>query len=505
MIHSMHRGRRRLVPALILVLFAVGVWARGAGGAAAPDPENNVPSRRGARLYVKEKRIEVDGKVCLSEGPIELLACARGGKDYESVLSLNVTPSDLHMFMLMIGLKPGPPGVGPRHQGDPERVPVGDPVLLHVEFKTDGGPKTYRAEDVCWNEIDKRTMRHTRWVFVGSQFVEGPGGKKVFWANREKSIVTVFRDPFTVIDLPLELSSNDEAYVVNTKVVPPVGTECTLIIRPGERPEPPPTNPSGGNILHLDVTGGGRVLVDGNDPMDLVEALQRNRGKAPKDSFRMTIDHGAPPAAVVRAFAAVHAAGVRVESVKTVREKSNDPDGLTVVLAGDEIRVDGDRVRAEHMSRLWQKVKGKGLAVRIRPGAGPPQVVRALTPLKGQDDLVLRVRWERGPIRRRSDVAPPPISEVRVLIGVNEEQPGAAPQFTLVLPGRGVRKSGDFAWLKTRLAEIAKEEERVTEDAPVVIQPAGRTLYKWVVQTLATCRGLGWEQVNFAPPDEGGG
>ena len=87
-------------------------------------------------------------------------------------------------------------------------------------------------------------MEHIEWVFVGSKFEKDDKGNEFYAANRDKSVVTVFHDPYTVIDIPLETGGDDTVYVATKQHVPPKDTPVTLIITPGakksetKKPEP---------------------------------------------------------------------------------------------------------------------------------------------------------------------------------------------------------------------------------------------------------------------------
>ena len=534
----------RLAVALILAALAPAIWAGSANAEEAPeaddivereeieDPEalpeiadRKVISRRGARLYPEERRIEVDGEICLDEGPIELLACARGGKEYESIIALDLQPSDLHMFLLALGLKPAPADAGPRFQGDPEHAPSGDPVNIYVRFETEDGPKTYRSEDLVWNQIDQRLMCRTHYVFLGSRFVQEPQtGREIYWANRELSVVTVFRDPMSVLDLPLEIGADDRAFVVNTDVVPPVGTEVTLIIKPAELPEPPPKNEFGGQVIHMDITRGGRVLLNEREPMFLLDTLRDIRDKEGEDSLRITIDHGAPPDAIYRAFDAIHRSGIQVESLETVRLKEDLEAGLTAELQENRIQIDGARVTAQELATLWQEGDSdKGFSVIIDEDttalqlaevfhaiqeAEPAEtkVIEGAThePLevRTRDHMALRLDWNRGPLARRDVERPARIERIHIHIGVSDGHPAQIPPVTVTLSESDPSETGDLIWLRERLTYIAGLR-RTADDVQVTIQPEPATLYRWVVRVVDLCNELGWSDARLLtrPPE----
>jgi len=195
---------------------------------AAEDNAGEKKEKQHIRLDKDKKTIEIDGRICLDEGPLELFACAEGGKEYESLVSIKGDPWQLHLSLLLLGLKPGG---GPEYQGDPTK-PFGDTLTIEVQWEQDGKTVRKRAEDLIYDAKRKDTMPHVEWVFVGSKFEKNEEGKNYYVANRDRSIVTVFHDPYTVIDNPLEAGADDTVYLVNKKAIPPKETPVVLIIRP---------------------------------------------------------------------------------------------------------------------------------------------------------------------------------------------------------------------------------------------------------------------------------
>ena len=214
----------------LILLLSGGLLARVLGGTPGETEIGKTPTVK----FLKEKRcIEVDGEVCLDSGFIELVVCAKGGKEYESILAVDCKPYEIHLCLLMLGLVDGP---GPKFQGDATR-PRGDLVDLFVEWQEGGQAKRVRAEDLVYNVKAKRPMKHTPWVFVGSELVkEEETDKQIYMANVEGSIATTYHDPYTVFDNPLPDGVDDTAYEVNGKVVPQKGTKVKLIIV--ARPKP---------------------------------------------------------------------------------------------------------------------------------------------------------------------------------------------------------------------------------------------------------------------------
>ncbi len=48
------------------------------------------------------------------------------------------------------------------------------------------------------------------------------------------TLITTFHDPDAIIDNPLPGGADDTAYIVNTQVIPPKGTDLRMIIIPAK-------------------------------------------------------------------------------------------------------------------------------------------------------------------------------------------------------------------------------------------------------------------------------
>ncbi len=170
-------------------------------------------------------QVTTTGQINMAEGLLEYLACGPMGKLHECALKLDVQPFHLQVALLLIGLEPGNKPLD--HQGAPG-VPEGDPVQLWVSWTNGSGKKVeHRAEELVFDEKQKKPMALDHWIFTGSHVMDGR-----FMAQVEQSIVATYHDPFAMFDHPLESGMDDTVYFVNEALVPPVGTPVTFIVKP---------------------------------------------------------------------------------------------------------------------------------------------------------------------------------------------------------------------------------------------------------------------------------
>lgn len=208
-----------------------------------PAPAASLPSHQGERtpieqispdeyrigklmLNKKTQEIAITGQVNMQSGLVEYLACcsAEAGKLHESVLKLDTKPSDVQVALLLLGAKAEN---NLKFQGD-SNLPKGDPLEIWAEWELpDKSKKKVRGEELVYNQGEKKPMQKTSWAFTGSFIREGR-----FAADIEGSIIATFRDPVALINNSLPVGADDTQIYCNEKLLPPVGTKITLLIKP---------------------------------------------------------------------------------------------------------------------------------------------------------------------------------------------------------------------------------------------------------------------------------
>lgn len=214
------------------------------------EPVKDGPVSRfpGIRIYTEEKRIEVDGVVCLKQGPaLELMGCTRRGKTHESLLLFDCEPVQLHVALLMLGLVPTPQV---NEFGQPIALSKGERVVIEVSWKAADGPQgdpsapgavdgrvRRRVEDLIWDRVRQGAMPRVGWVFTGSRDVEVPAPPdwkkmmKVYAATYAGNIAATYHDPDAILDTPLLEGGDDTVYLPYAERLPERGTEVVIHLR----------------------------------------------------------------------------------------------------------------------------------------------------------------------------------------------------------------------------------------------------------------------------------
>jgi hypothetical protein len=190
----------------------------------------------GGGYHIERKGVPavvVPGKILLNRGIIELLGCAEGGKEHETVLRLECDIQALNLALILSRFTGGPVPQKLTQEGD-----QGSRLLVLIQWKANDKIVTHRAEDLIISLKTRGTMPRVGWTYVGA-FVEvenaiTPNSKekqKVLAATGSRSLITTWRDPSTLLDNPLPDAVDDSAYAANHVVLPDPGTPIAIIVR----------------------------------------------------------------------------------------------------------------------------------------------------------------------------------------------------------------------------------------------------------------------------------
>lgn len=193
------------------------------------------------QVDAKQKLVRVDCEAVKADYPLEFLAVVTNTNEYEALVRSEVKPSDLHLALLIIGLKPGTPV----HYSESTKTwlpPSGPPVDLWFEYQKDG--KTVKIPAYRWMR-DVKTHKEAppmTWVFTGSKLLDDG----TYAADATGCLVGVINNELSVLDVPALKSRALEArdYERNADLMPPTGTPVTMILSPAQAGDTPATRPA---------------------------------------------------------------------------------------------------------------------------------------------------------------------------------------------------------------------------------------------------------------------
>ena len=190
----------------------------------------------GLRIDWGRRRVELDGKVCLREGMLELFACSSRTREHESIVVVHAQPQRVFEAIGLLGAEPGHPV---RFDEDSKQWldPTGDSLRITVQWRHDGRPKT--ADIGEWMRIadTDKSLPADKWVFAGS--TRTPQGD--ISADQEGTVIAVVDFPSAIIAWPERKSADNEQLWLraNPDAIPPIGTPVTILISPIDKDAKP--------------------------------------------------------------------------------------------------------------------------------------------------------------------------------------------------------------------------------------------------------------------------
>lgn len=227
------------------------------GSPDAPPGQSAAPAWPGITVDPQRRYVDLQATVVTRQGDwMELLACSPGTLEYESILTIRARPSHIHLALLTLGLAPGDP-LDYEDAGDRYRIipPHGPPVAISIltgvsasanmsDTPSDQEPTETPASQWVRNQTTNEPLPDNIWIFTGSNFADYEG-KQVYMADLNGTAITLVNFGEDLLARPTDLTNQTDAgaWNANTDVIPPVGTQVTLRIRPanGDRDITAPT------------------------------------------------------------------------------------------------------------------------------------------------------------------------------------------------------------------------------------------------------------------------
>lgn len=216
----------------LLFLSSTTLPVRAADGPPSGAAEQKVGRLPHLEFDANRKQVRVECEMLAVNAPLEFFCCVKGSNDYEAMIRSEVKPSNLHMALLAIGLKPGQP-LTYSESLKKWSPPQGPPLQIIMEYQKDGETVHEPAWKWMRDVHSKKPARPFTWVFTGSRMT--PDGK--YAADLTGYLISIVNFDLTVIDVPeLASSSNDLLeWERNPDVTPKAGTKVWMVIEPAGR------------------------------------------------------------------------------------------------------------------------------------------------------------------------------------------------------------------------------------------------------------------------------
>jgi len=215
----------------------------------------------GVKINLDKWSVDVDGRVCLQEGLLELIVCTKDTKEHESIIVVDAKALHIHTALLLLGANPGNPA---SHQPINEEMtrfrhlmPSGAPIEVFLVIKDEDGKETQHpisdfivpadSEDQHFGapenpdqEKAKEFSTHT-FLFAGSMLVGEGEEPRRYLSDLSGNVIsiTTFGDELLCLPGIHDHSNGALMWQANGEKLPAIDTKVILRLSPVKTPEPP--------------------------------------------------------------------------------------------------------------------------------------------------------------------------------------------------------------------------------------------------------------------------
>ena len=189
-------------------------------------------------LNKRERMVQIPCRVNMRRYVVEYVLVTETGKRHESILVTEAKPEQLHVACLLLGVNAtNLPG----DYNQPCPVPPSNAVEIRATWNKDGAPvscpldklvviRTESTANTSPRQSNPQTtdkpMSPGNWFYNGSFF-----GPNAFQAEIEGSIISLIRDPASLVNNPRTDLDNDKIHYPNERLLPPDGTAVELVLK----------------------------------------------------------------------------------------------------------------------------------------------------------------------------------------------------------------------------------------------------------------------------------
>ena len=204
-----------------------------------------------------KQSVDLEATVCLDDGFLELVACAKGSKEHESIVSVVGRPMHIHTALLLLNVDNGNPAMRKLVSGEDQRwvdiPPKGDRVEVFFVIKDSNGKTIERPVRDFVTREEKRLdglglptslslptngkAFPEYFVFSGSILRDNGPGPRTYLADVSGHVLSIasFGDETLCLPNPESKRNATLTWRVNPKHLPKVGTKITLRLRPTKK------------------------------------------------------------------------------------------------------------------------------------------------------------------------------------------------------------------------------------------------------------------------------
>ena len=184
-------------------------------------------------LNLKTKQILLECEVTTTIGRVEYALVGRGGKAYESLLMAFVSLQNLGIVCGTLARIPEDIDSRSFTISDEGKIDDIWPMYTYEVFFTDDAGTTarMRIEDLVFNQVADKPMAKQNWAYIGSYFHTDEDTQQETWAAEiSKNICAMCKDSSCLFITTSKEWQNDDLFVANSDVVPPMGTRVLVLM-----------------------------------------------------------------------------------------------------------------------------------------------------------------------------------------------------------------------------------------------------------------------------------
>lgn len=201
----------------------------------------------GITINSKERFVDVQSVVCLAEGYLEVIACAKDSREHESIVMVEAKPSHIHASLLLIGARPGNPAMRkPTNEEGTQWVdipPRGQEVTVSLLIPDEKGVmKESPVSDFLAPTKDESGLPEVAgavkkfpdtFLFAGSH-THQEGETKTYLGDVNGNVISISTFGDEVLCLSGHHAQDNEAlsWQIKPDSLPEIGTKVTLRLRP---------------------------------------------------------------------------------------------------------------------------------------------------------------------------------------------------------------------------------------------------------------------------------